>query len=184
MKSITVNVWMICGVVLLTGCKTRHTVERAITAEAGAIVAVEINKQKEDLVEFLSEQANIEPVNNGKALKVTFDSGLLFAANSNTINEAVKNTLTKLAESLNNNPDTDIRIVGHTDNTGRIDFNQTLSERRAKRLYDYLCEQGVSPQRMDYSGKGIYEPVADNNTAAGRALNRRIEVLIQLRSEH
>jgi len=126
--------------------------------------------------------AIVELVNNGKALKVTFDSGRLFAANSNTINETSKSTLRKFAESLNSNPNTNIQITGYTDNTGRIDYNQTLSERRAKSVYDYLCEQGVSPQRMDYAGKGIHEPVSDNNTIEGRALNRRIEVLIMIRN--
>ena len=84
-----------------------------------------------------------------------------------------------MATSLNANPDTDIKIVGHTDNTGNVDYNQTLSEKRAKSVFDYLMvDQGVSSKRMTYEGKGIHEPVADNNTVEGRALNRRVEIII------
>ena len=84
-----------------------------------------------------------------------------------------------MATILNANPDTDIKIVGHTDNTGNVDYNQTLSEKRAKIVFDYLMvDQGVSSKRMTYEGKGIHEPVADNNTVEGRALNRRVEIII------
>ena len=65
------------------------------------------------------------------------------------------------------------------DNTGKVDYNQTLSEKRAKSVFDYLMEdQGVSSKRMTYEGKGVHEPVADNSTPEGRALNRRVEILI------
>jgi outer membrane protein OmpA-like peptidoglycan-associated protein len=79
---------------------------------------------------------------------------------------------------LKNNPDTYLKIVGHTDNTGRVDYNQTLSEKRAESVYDYLRAQGVTISRMTYEGKGIHEPVASNNTEQGRSLNRRVEILI------
>ena len=76
------------------------------------------------------------------------------------------------------NPDTNIQIIGHTDNTGSVDYNQTLSEKRAKSVYDYLMNQGVSADRMVFEGKGVHQPVADNSTAEGRALNRRVEITI------
>ena len=96
-------------------------------------------------------------------MKVTFDSGILFATNSSTLSDASKSALRNLATSLNQNPGTDIKIVGHTDNTGNVDYNQTLSEKRAKSVFDYLMvDQGVSSKRMTYEGKGIHEPVADN----------------------
>ena len=166
---------IICGIVLLSGCKT----EKAVIDAGSVAIITTMDEQKEELAAFLSEETIIESVDNGKTLKLTFKSSQLFATNSNIINEASKNTLRKFAESLNNVPDTDIRITGYTDNTGRVDYNQTLSERRARSVYDYLCEQGVSSLRMDYAGKGIHEPVADNKTVEGRALNRRIEILIK-----
>ena len=82
------------------------------------------------------------------------------------------------ATSLKANPDTDIRIIGFTDNTGKVDYNQTLSEKRAKSVYDYLMMQGVSTDRMVYEGKGIHDPVASNDTPEGRSLNRRVEIVI------
>ena len=82
------------------------------------------------------------------------------------------------ATSLNTNPDTNIKVIGHTDNTGKVDYNQTLSEKRAKSVYDYLLNQAVSSNRMVYEGKGISEPVADNSTVQGRQQNRRVEILI------
>ena len=103
----------------------------------------------------------------------------MFATNSSTLSDASRSALRKLAESLNQNPDTDIKIVGHTDNTGNVDYNQTLSEKRAKSVFDYLMvDQGVSSKRMEFEGKGIHEPIADNSTVEGRALNRRVEIII------
>jgi len=160
----------------------------AVGGAAGALIGKKMDKQKKELEAVLPEEATVETVNDGEALKVTFDSGILFATNSSTVSAASKSALKNLATSLNQNPDTDIKIVGHTNNTGKVDYNQTLSEKRAKSVYDYLMqEQGVSSKRMSYEGKGIHEPVADNSTAEGRALNRRVEILItaneQMRQE-
>ncbi len=160
----------------------------AVGGAAGALIGKKMDKQKKELEAVLPEEATVETVNDGEALKVTFDSGILFATNSSTVSAASKSALKNLATSLNQNPNTDIKIVGHTDSTGKVDYNQTLSEKRAKSVYDYLMQdQGVSSQRMSYEGKGIHEPVADNSTAEGRALNRRVEILItaneQMRQE-
>ena len=127
-----------------------------------------MDKQKKELEATLPEETTVETINNGEALKVTFDSGILFATNSSTVSAASKSALRDLAASFNANPDTDIKIIGHT-----------LSEKRAKSVFDYLMEdQGVSSKRMTYEGKGVHEPVADNSTPEGRALNRRVEILI------
>ncbi len=160
----------------------------AVGGAAGALIGKKMDKQKKELEAVLPEEATVETVNDGEALKVTFDSGILFATNSSTVSAASKSALKNLATSLNQNPNTDIKIVGHTDSTGKVDYNQTLSEKRAKSVYDYLMQdQGVSSKRMSYEGKGIHEPVADNSTAEGRALNRRVEILItaneQMRQE-
>ena len=151
----------------------------ALGGTAGALIGKKMDKQKKELEATLPEETTIETINEGEALRVTFDSGILFATNSSTLSDASRSALRKLAESLNQNPDTDIKIVGHTDNTGAVDYNQTLSEKRAKSVFDYLMvDQGVSSKRMTYEGKGVHEPVADNSTAEGRALNRRVEILI------
>lgn len=104
--------------------------------------------------------------------KVEFDK------NSSYMNRASFTELDKVAEFMALNPNTNIRINGHTDNIAPAKYNQWLSDRRAKRVYDYLLEKGVSPQRMTYFGFGLRAPIADNNTEAGRALNRRVEIEI------
>ena len=151
----------------------------AVGGTAGALIGKKMDKQKKELEASLPEEAVVETINEGEALKVTFDSGILFATKSSTVSAASKSALRNLATSLNANPDTDIKIVGHTDSTGKVDYNQTLSEKRAKSVYDYLMEdQGISSTRMTFEGKGIHEPVADNATPEGRAKNRRVEILI------
>lgn len=151
----------------------------AVGGTAGALIGKKMDKQKKELEETLPEETTVETINDGEALKVTFDSGILFATNSSTVSSASKSALRNLAQSLNQNPDTDIKIIGHTDSTGKVDYNQTLSEKRAKSVYNYLLEdQGVGSKRMTYEGRGVHEPVADNSTAEGRALNRRVEIII------
>jgi outer membrane protein OmpA-like peptidoglycan-associated protein len=149
----------------------------AVGGTAGALIGKKMDKQRKEL-ETAIPDATIETVNNGESLKITFDSGILFATNSSSVSDASKNALRNFSSSLKSNPDTYIKIVGHTDNTGRVDYNQTLSEKRAQSVYDYLQSQGVNNSRMTYEGKGIHEPVANNNTVDGRALNRRVEILI------
>ena len=151
----------------------------AVGGTAGALIGKKMDKQKKELEQTLPEEAVVETINNGEALKVTFDSGILFATNSSTLSDASKSALRSLARSLEANPNTDITIVGHTDSTGNVDYNQTLSEKRAKSVYDYLMsDQGISSKRMNYEGKGVHEPVADNATPEGRAKNRRVEIMI------
>ena len=152
----------------------------AVGGTAGALIGKKMDKQKKELEASLPEETTTgEVINEGEALKVTFDSGILFATNSSTVSAASKSALRTLATSLEANPDTDIKIIGHTDNTGKVDYNQILSEKRAKSVFDYLMEdQGISSKRMTYEGKGIHEPIADNSTEAGRAQNRRVEIII------
>ena len=153
----------------------------AVGGATGAIIGKKMDKQKKELEKVLPDDTKVEVVEqegHAPALRVTFDSGILFATNSSTVSDASKSALRDLARNLEKNPDTDLRIVGHTDNTGRVDYNQHLSERRAQSVYSYLIDQGVSSRRMVFEGKGIHQPVASNNTAAGRAQNRRVEILI------
>ncbi|MDH6304559.1 outer membrane protein OmpA-like peptidoglycan-associated protein [Parabacteroides sp. PF5-5] len=149
----------------------------AVGGAAGALIGKKMDNQKKELEAAIPE-ATVESVNDGEALKVTFDSGILFATNSSTVSEASKTALRNFGSSLKGNPDTYIKVIGHTDNTGRVDYNQTLSEKRAQSVYDYLMNQGVRSDRMTYEGKGIHDPVADNSTAEGRSLNRRVEIMI------
>lgn len=149
----------------------------AVGGTAGALIGKKMDKQKAELERSIPE-ASIESMNDGESLKVTFDSGILFATNSSTLSDASKSALRNFATSLKEHADTYIKIVGHTDNTGNVDYNQTLSEKRAQSVDVFLMEQGVSNDRMTFEGRGIHEPVADNGTVQGRSLNRRVEIMI------
>ena len=143
----------------------------------GTIIGKKMDKQKRELEKSL-ENAKVESINEGQAIRVTFDSGILFATGKATLSDASRNSLMKLAKSLEENPQTNIQIIGHTDNTGSDRVNDPLSLNRAKSVFDYLASQGVTNNRMEYAGKGSKEPVADNTTVAGRQANRRVEVYI------
>ncbi len=143
---------------------------------AGAIIGNKMDKQAAELEQI--EGAQVEKVNSGEAIKVTFDSGILFATNSSTLNTASRTSLDKFATSLLNNPDTDVKIYGHTDSSGNDAINNPLSERRAESVYHYLMSKGVGGSRMVTQGFGSSQPIADNSSVAGRAQNRRVEVYI------
>jgi len=83
--------------------------------------------------------------------------------------------LNKLIKLLNEHPQLQIEISGHTDNVGGLEHNKTLSTNRAKTVFDYLVQHGIKPERLKYAGYAYSKPIADNNTASGRALNRRTE---------
>ncbi len=143
---------------------------------AGTLIGVKMDKQKKELEKI--KNAKVESINNGQAIKVTFDSGLLFTSGSATLSPASRDALQAFSESSNKNALTQIKIVGHTDNTGSDRVNQPLSVNRAKSVYEYLTKLGISSKRMSYSGVGSSEPVASNETAQGRKENRRVEVYI------
>ncbi|MDR0231940.1 MAG: OmpA family protein [Dysgonamonadaceae bacterium] len=145
-------------------------------AGAGAIIGAKMDKQKKELEAL--QNAQVESINDGQAIKVTFDSGILFATGKSDLNAASKTALSQFAASLQAHPDTDVKIAGHTDSTGSDAVNQPLSEQRAASVKSFLVSQGVSSARMQTQGFGSSDPVASNATTAGKAQNRRVEVYI------
>ncbi|GHT89359.1 membrane protein [Bacteroidia bacterium] len=143
---------------------------------AGALIGNKMDKQKKELEAI--NGAQVESVNDGQAIKVTFESGILFATNSSTLNAASKTSLTQFANSLKANPDTDVEIYGHTDSTGNDKINIPLSKERAASVEKFLETQGITASRLVTDGFGSSQPVADNSTKAGQAQNRRVEVYI------
>lgn len=143
---------------------------------AGAIIGNKMDKQKKELEAIGGAQ--VEGINDGQAIKVTFESGILFATNSSTLGAASKTALSSFATSLINNPDTDVTIQGHTDSSGSDNINLPLSEKRAAAVKSFLVTKGVSSSRLASEGLGSSIPVADNSTSAGKAQNRRVEVYI------
>jgi len=135
-----------------------------------------MDKQKKELEKIQS--AKVETINDGQAIKVTFDSGILFATNSSTLNQASITALTQFANSLKTNPETDVQIFGHTDSSGNDKINIPLSQSRAGSVQNFLQGQGIPGTRMTSQGMGSSQPVADNSTSAGKAQNRRVEIYI------
>lgn len=150
----------------------------AVGAGAGAIIGKKMDKAKAEAEAVKNAQVETVKDNNGlEAVKVTFDSGILFATNKADLSSTAKNSLAQFAQVLNNNKDCDIAIIGHTDNTGSDAINQPLSVSRANSVNSYLKACGVSATQIkSVEGQGSSNPVADNSTAAGRQQNRRVEV--------
>lgn len=151
----------------------------AVGGTAGVVIGNKMDQQKAELEKI--EGAQVETVtdaNNLKAIKVTFESGILFSTGKSELNAQSKNALTKFAESLKNTPETDITVTGHTDNTGSREFNEKLSVDRANSVVNFLSQNGVKKNRTTMKGLAWDEPVGDNSTAEGRAQNRRVEVFI------
>ena len=149
----------------------------ALGGAAGGIIGNQMDKQAKELEKQIPE-ATVETVNNGEAIRVTFDSGILFATSSSTLNQASRDALRKFAENMNANPDTDIKIIGHTDATGRYEYNMKLSEERAMSVRNFLRGYNVDVARMTSEGVGPDQPVVDNSTPENRAKNRRVEIFI------
>lgn len=148
-----------------------------IGGAAGTLIGNKMDKQKKELEKSV-EGAKIETINNGQAIRVTFDSGILFATGSATLSQKSIDALRAFADNMKANGQTNIQIVGHTDNTGSDRVNDPLSVNRAKSVCNYLAAQGVAQSRMTFLGKGSHEPIADNSTAEGRKENRRVEIYI------
>jgi outer membrane protein OmpA-like peptidoglycan-associated protein len=164
----------------VVGGKLGSTAKGAIIGAAvggvtGAAIGRQMDKQAEELAMDI-DGARVERV--GEGIAVTFDSGLLFDYDSDEIKGAARENLQNLAASLKKYPKTDLLIVGHTDATGTDSYNQGLSQRRANAAKNYLVSQGVASTRVNISGRGESEPIDSNDTADGRAQNRRVEVAI------
>lgn len=149
----------------------------AIGGTAGALIGQSLDRQAAELRRQLGGDVNIQ--NTGQELILTLPQDLLFATDSATVRPDLQNDLRVIATNLVNYPRSDVRVVGHTDNTGSAGYNQTLSERRAASVAQVLFNNGVAPGRVRTEGRGLSQPVADNSTAAGRQQNRRVEIYIR-----
>ena len=150
----------------------------AVGATTGVIIGKKMDKAAAQAAAIEGARVDsIRDANNLKALKVTFDSGILFKTGKSTLNLPAQDALTKFAKILNDNPTMDIAIMGHTDNVGSLEVNQKLSQERAQAVADFLKSKNVSATQLkEIVGKNFAEPVADNSTKAGQAANRRVEV--------
>ena len=113
------------------------------------------------------------------ALKVNVPGSVSFASGSASLDSKLHPTLDKIAATLNEYAQTSVTVVGYTDSVGSAEANRELSRRRAGAVADYLSQHGVSRSRISVDSRGEEEPVATNDTEAGRAQNRRVEMLVR-----
>ena len=148
----------------------------AVGGGIGAVGGAALDRQEAELRQSLGNNVGI--VNTGDQLVVTLPQDILFATDSASLTGALQNDLRSIAASLNNYPDTTVNIIGHTDNVGEAGYNLGLSQRRAQAVGSVLIGAGVSSVRVRTIGRGEDQPVASNLDAAGRAQNRRVEIII------
>lgn len=171
------------------GAAIGAAVGAAVGTTTGALIGKRMDKAKAAAQQV--ENAKVESVtdNNGlEAVKVTFDSGILFNTGSSALSSSATASLAKFASTvLNANRDMDVAIMGYTDNQGwknssaaeSAQKNLTLSQERATAVSNYLTQCGVqAAQIASVQGLGESNPVADNSTAVGQAQNRRVEVYL------
>ena len=115
-------------------------------------------------------------------LKLSIPNDISFATGKSDIQPRLKPILDQFAQGVNQQASMEVKIVGHTDSTGRDAINQPLSVRRAESARDYLVARGVAASRISTEGRGSREPIADNATEAGRARNRRIDIYLAERA--
>jgi outer membrane protein OmpA-like peptidoglycan-associated protein len=144
-----------------------------VGAGIGAYMDVQEAKLREQL-----QGTGVQVIREGDNIRLIMPGNVTFQTDSYNLNQGFYPTLNSVGLVLAKYADTTIRVSGHTDNTGSRQHNQTLSERRAKSVADYLATQGVAQARMYVEGLAFDQPVADNASSAGRSQNRRVELYI------
>lgn len=179
-KGATIGAGVGAGVGGVIGNQTGSTARGAIIGAvvggaAGAIIGHQMDQQAKE-IQVAIPGARVERV--GEGIQVTFASGLLYDFDSDQVRPDAAINLRNLAASLKKYPNTDALIVGHTDAVGADDYNMRLSEKRSSAASRFLSAEGVASSRLRTSGRGELEPIATNESEAGRQANRRIEVAI------
>ncbi len=147
----------------------------AVGGAAGAVIGHKMDMQAEEMKKVLGD-AEVRRV--GEGIVIDFKEKVLFGFDRSDLGTNAATNLDKLINVLNKYPDTDIEIIGHTDNKGTDDYNQGLSQRRANSVSAYLKNHGITSSRVSTKGMGESDPIASNETEEGRAQNRRVEFVI------
>lgn len=162
----------------LAGGDTEATVAGAVVGGvAGGLIGNELDKQEAELRRSLGN-GRVTITNTGDRLIVTLPQDILFATDSFSVSPALQSDLRAVSQSLQSYPNSTVQVIGHTDNTGDAAYNQDLSERRAGAVANVLIGSGTPAGRIVAIGRGEAVPVASNLTPEGRALNRRVEIVI------
>ena len=163
----------------LIGGGTGRIIGAGIGGIAGAAVGYTMDKQIRELRESTAGTGvDVTATDNGQAILVNLPEGVTFDVASYSLRPEFRDTLTRIAQSMNQYPNSLVDVYGHTDSTGSDAYNQTLSENRARTVANFLTTQGVSAARIRSQGYGETMPIADNATEDGRRRNRRVEIKI------
>ena len=160
-----------------TGSRTAAAKGVAVGAAVGAVAGSIIDQQR--AVQQAINDPNVQVSNDGSNLTVVFPNSILFATSSATLSPVGQRDLMRLAGFLQSQPTRNVTVIGHTDSSGSLNYNQTLSEHRAGGVANTLIAGGVAPARLTVLGQGATRPIAPNDTAEGRASNRRVEIIIR-----
>lgn len=157
--------------------RTEKLVGAGIGGLAGAGIGAYMDRQERDLRQRTAG-TDVQVIRRGDDLVLNIPSGITFAYDSADVQPQFQRTLDQVAETLTEYKQTYIDVYGHTDSTGSDAYNEALSQRRATSVADYLSAHGVQSARLGTRGYGETQPIAPNDTDAGRAANRRVEVKI------
>jgi outer membrane protein OmpA-like peptidoglycan-associated protein len=149
----------------------------AVGATVGGLIGRQMDKQEAELRREM-QGTGVDVIRDGDTIRLQAPDNITFDTNRADVKPQFRPVLDQIANSIRQYPGTVVRVEGHTDSTGAAAYNQTLSENRARSVSSYLIGRGVESARIQALGYGFSRPVADNATPAGRALNRRVEVLI------
>src|ERR1700730_444466 len=157
------------------GAEQKVAADRARSDADAAHVAAASSEQQSAELQRQIDVLHAKPTDRGLVLTL---GDVLFTTGKADLKPGATGNLNKLVAFLNEYPDPTAAIQGYTDSVGSQDYNQSLSERRADSVKSYLAGQGIGSLRLSASGRGQNDPVADNDSAAGRQQNRRVEVII------
>lgn len=153
----------------------------AVAGTAGAGYGYYADKQEAELREQM-KGSGVQVERQGNEIVIVMPGAITFATGKAEIQPNFANTLSQLAGSFRTFPDSDLIITGHTDSVGSYEANEVLSMRRAQSVAQFLQGNGVQPERVNVIGAGSNQPVASNDTAEGRAQNRRVEIKLAPRA--
>ncbi|OZI77740.1 OmpA family protein [Bordetella genomosp. 12] len=167
------------GVGALVGHGKGAAIGAGIGAVAGGLIGYNWKTVKEDVQQSGASSLGVDVVEMPDgSLKVSIPSNVSFDTGRAKLKPALLPVLDSVAKSLEQHPELRVKAVGHTDNTGSVATNQTLSQQRAQAVATYLSRQGVAASRIMVEGRAATDPIGDNNTAEGRAANRRVEIYL------
>jgi outer membrane protein OmpA-like peptidoglycan-associated protein len=163
----------------LTGCtyNAAPAAPPAIGAAVGGAIGTQMAAQERELRQSLAG-TGASLTNTGSQLRVILPESITFAAGSSELDPGIRPAMRTVSDSLDLHPNSTVRVVGHTDNVGSAAYNSQLSRDRALAIARELIATGTAASRVTVSGRGANEPITSNASAAGRAQNRRVEIVI------